>query len=59
MEETGMCILTNPSAAVRSRPNNTCPAKTLNPNQRQTLAIQALAATASITALAAQLDVSR
>ncbi len=54
-----MCILTNPSAAVRSRPNNTCPAKTLNPNQRQTLAIQALAATASITALAAQLDVSR
>lgn len=54
-----MCVFTHSAPTAQPRPTQPCPAKALNPNQRQTLAVQALARTAPITQLAAELDVSR
>jgi hypothetical protein len=54
-----MCLLTHSATAAHSHHPQPCPAKALNPAQRQTLAVQALASTAPITELATELNVSR
>ena len=54
-----MCLHTHPATADHSHRPQPCPAKTLNPNQRQNLAVQALARTTPITELADELSVSR
>ena len=55
-----MSILPSASSAVASIPAaSTCPAKLLEADARQRLALQALGGTVSITALAEQADVSR
>jgi hypothetical protein len=60
MEETDMCVdpTTTPVVPAITK-NASCPAKALEPGQRQQLAVQALAGTQSITDLAADLEVSR
>jgi hypothetical protein len=60
MEETDMCL--NPTlSAVVAQPLfvGACPAKALGPEQRQELAVHALAGSQSITHLAEQFQVSR
>ena len=55
-----MCILPSAAPAVAPIPAaSTCPAKLLEPEERQDLAVQALGGTGTITALAAQAGVSR
>ena len=55
-----MCILPSASPAVAPTPAaSTCPAKLLEPEERQDLALQALGGTFTITALAEQAGVSR
>ena len=55
-----MCILPNAAAPVASLPRAvTCPAQRLGPDQRQALALEALAGTRPITHLAADYAVSR
>lgn len=55
-----MCILASASLAVApTPPAPDCPAKRLTPPQRHALAVEALAGTESITALAADHQVSR
>jgi hypothetical protein len=60
MEETDMCIQPTSFAPARQQQVATsCPAKLLDPQQRRTLAVQALAGAEPITQLAAEYDVSR
>jgi hypothetical protein len=59
MEETDMVQAIPFAADANLRFVNACPAKCMEPEQRQDLAIQAMAGTFTITALADQLDVSR
>jgi hypothetical protein len=59
MEETDMCHLTPTVRALQQAIPNCCPAKLLEPSQRLTLGVQALAGTTTITALAEQFGVSR
>jgi hypothetical protein len=59
MEETDMCHSIGSTVASHHQSENPCPAKCLLPEQRQQLAVQALAGTQSITQLAEDLDVSR
>jgi len=54
-----MCILPRPPVPGPSNPASPCPAKLLPPDQRQTLACEALAGTRSVTQLAADYQVSR
>jgi hypothetical protein len=59
MEETDMCHLTPSAWAVQQAIPNGCFAKALPPSQRQQLAIQAIAGSQTITALANESQVSR
>jgi hypothetical protein len=60
MEETDMCIQTTSLApATQRHSGKPCPAKLLDADQRQTLAVKALAGAGSIVQLAATHDVSR
>src|SRR4051812_3653019 len=59
MEETGMCLVTRPLTAAHPPSATPCPAKTLDPQQRQRLAVEALAGTVPITELADRARVSR
>jgi hypothetical protein len=54
-----MCIVPRANPATTSAPPRSCPAQALPPDQRQRLAIQALAGTQPIAHLAAEHDVSR
>jgi hypothetical protein len=54
-----MCIVPQATTETTSHSVPTCPAKALNSDQRQHLALQALAGTTPISQLAAELDVSR
>ena len=54
-----MCLSTLPPVAAHPRLSNPCPAHLLDPQQRQHLALQALAGTVPITELADQAEVSR
>src|SRR5271169_6437946 len=54
-----MCIVPRANPATTSAPTHSCPAQALPPDQRQRLAIQALAGTQPIAHLAAEHDVSR
>jgi hypothetical protein len=55
-----MCILPSAAPAVVSTPaSSSCPAKLLEPEERQSLALQALGGSFSITAVAEQAGVSR
>ena len=54
-----MCISTRPPIVAHPRPTNSCPAHTLGPQQRQQLALEALAGTVPITELAQHTLVSR
>ena len=59
MEETDVCYLTPTVLSVHQAIPNGCPAKALEPSQRLTLGVQALAGHQTITDLADDLDVSR
>jgi hypothetical protein len=60
MEETDMCLQPTSFASTPQRQSvDPCPAKLLNSQQRQALAVQALAGTQPITQLAATQQVSR
>jgi hypothetical protein len=60
MEETDVCIQsTSSTSATQQHSRNPCPAKLLDAQQRQNLAVHALAGTQSIVQLAADHDVSR
>jgi hypothetical protein len=59
MEETDMCHLTPTVRALQQAIPNCCPAKLLEPSQRLTLGVQALAGAHTITALAEEFGVSR
>ena len=54
-----MCLSTLPFAGAHPRSTNSCPAHSLGPEQRQQLAVQALAGATPITELADQAEVSR
>jgi hypothetical protein len=54
-----MCHVTHPLTAAHPRSTNSCPAQALDPQQRQRLAVEALAGTTPITQLADQNHVSR
>jgi hypothetical protein len=55
-----MCFfIPSPTFSQPKRPSNYCPAKMLSPEQRQELAVQAIAGEVSITELAEQAQVSR
>jgi hypothetical protein len=54
-----MCLCTVASVAAQRQSTNSCPAQALGPQQRQRLAIEALAGTTPITELADQNQVSR
>lgn len=54
-----MCLSTQPSAVAQSHATNSSQAKALSPEQRQHLAVNALAGVFPITTLAEQADVSR
>ena len=54
-----MCLSTLPLAGAHPRSTNSCPAHSLGPEQRQQLAVQALAGATPITELADQAEVSR
>ena len=54
-----MCLFTQPPVGAHPRPTNSCPAHSLGPQQRQQLAVQALAGATPITELAHQAEVSR
>jgi hypothetical protein len=54
-----MCHVTHPPAAAHPRSTNSSPAHALGPEQRQRLAVEALAGTTPITELADQNQVSR
>ena len=54
-----MCHLTPTVLSLQQAIPNGCPAKTLAPSQRLTIAVQALAGTQTITSLADEFDVSR
>lgn len=54
-----MCHVTRPPSAANPRSTNSCPAHGLDPQQRQRLALDALAGTTPITELANQNQVSR
>jgi len=54
-----MCFLIPPSPVFQTPPATTCHAKTLDPEQRQQLALKALAGTVPVTELAQQAQVSR
>jgi len=60
MEETDMCIKpTSFVSAAQRQSLDPCPAKLLEPQQRQALAVQALSGSQSIARLAAEHEVSR
>src|SRR5262249_4871060 len=60
MEETDMCIqLTTPAAAEQQQFGRLSAAKLLGPQERQALAVEALAGTQAISQLAEDRDVSR
>jgi hypothetical protein len=59
MEETDMCHATPIVVALQQAIPNGCPAKTLGPSQRLTVAVQALAGHQTITDLADDFNVSR
>ena len=54
-----MCFCIPPSAFSHPQPVAACPAKTLGPEQRQALAVQALAGAVPVTEIAEQAQVSR
>jgi hypothetical protein len=54
-----MCIVASPLPAATPAPVPSCPAKGLDPDQRQRLALATLAGTRSVQALAAEYHVSR
>lgn len=54
-----MCHVTRPATDAHPRSNNSCPAHALGPQQRQRLAVEALAGTVPITELAERAQVSR
>lgn len=54
-----MCILSDTKVPTASNAHTTCTAKSLDPDQRQQLAVQALAGTQPIAQLAHELHVSR
>lgn len=54
-----MCRVTRPPTPDHPRPTHSCPAHALGPQQRQRLAVEALAGTVPITELADQTHVSR
>jgi hypothetical protein len=54
-----MCHVTRPPTAAHPRSPNSCPARGLDPQQRQRLAVEALAGTVPITELADRTHVSR
>jgi hypothetical protein len=58
-EETDMCHPTPAVLALQQAIPNSCPAKTLEPSQRLTLGVQALAGHQTITHLADEAGVSR
>jgi hypothetical protein len=59
MEETDVCYLTRSAWAVQQAIPNGCAAKAMLGGRRQRLAVQAMAGTRTITALAAETHVSR
>lgn len=59
MEETDVCHLTPAIRALQQAIPNGCAAKGLEPSQRLTIGVQALAGNCTITALAEEYEVSR
>jgi hypothetical protein len=59
MEETDVCYPTPQSLSWQQRISKECPAKALSQNERQTIAVQALAGQRTITSIADEFDVSR